>query len=124
MAKSPCLSSTPGGDLRKDPRGRQKPVKWKLPKSIRGFDHPRSKAEPVDLAKEKKGPGAKTELLFLAQMLRALKVAGRAVVIVPYGVLFGSSKAHCAVRKELERLVMTPEGAESADRYAQISESG
>lgn len=53
------------------------------------------------LAEEKKAPGAKTELLFLAQMLRALKVGGRAAVIVPDGVLFGSSKAHVAIRKAL-----------------------
>ncbi len=43
----------------------------------------------------------KTELLFLAVMLRMLKVGGRAASIVPDGVLFGSSKAHKAIRKEL-----------------------
>lgn len=43
----------------------------------------------------------KTELLFLALMLRALKVGGRCAVIVPDGVLFGSSNAHKAIRKEL-----------------------
>lgn len=36
----------------------------------------------------------KTELLFLALFLRLLKIGGRAAVIVPDGVLFGSSKAH------------------------------
>ena len=36
----------------------------------------------------------KTELLFLALFLRLLKPGGRAAVIVPEGVLFGSSKAH------------------------------
>ena len=36
----------------------------------------------------------KTELLFLALFLRLLKPGGRAAVIVPDGVLFGSSKAH------------------------------
>ena len=36
----------------------------------------------------------KTELLFLALFLRLLKTGGRAAVIVPDGVLFGSSKAH------------------------------
>src|SRR5699024_1054972 len=41
----------------------------------------------------------KTELLFLALFLRLLKTGGRAAVIVPDGVLFGSSKAH----KELRR---------------------
>ncbi len=43
----------------------------------------------------------KTELLFLALFLRLLQVGGRAAIIVPDGVLFGSSKAHKALRKEL-----------------------
>jgi type I restriction enzyme M protein len=43
----------------------------------------------------------KTELLFLALFLRLLKKGGRAAVIVPDGVLFGSSGAHKAIRKEL-----------------------
>lgn len=43
----------------------------------------------------------KTELLFLALILRMLKSAGRAAVIVPHGVLFGGSKAHLALRKHL-----------------------
>jgi len=43
----------------------------------------------------------KTELLFLALMLRMLKVGGRAAVIVPDGVLFGSSNTHKSIRKEL-----------------------
>ena len=43
----------------------------------------------------------KTELLFLALFLRILKLGGRAAVIVPDGVLFGSSKAHQSLRKEL-----------------------
>ena len=43
----------------------------------------------------------KTELLFLALFLRMLKTGGRCVCIVPDGVLFGSSKAHQSVRKEL-----------------------
>ncbi len=42
-----------------------------------------------------------TELLFISLMLRMLKVGGRAAVIVPQGVLFGSNKAYQAVRKEL-----------------------
>ena len=44
----------------------------------------------------------KTELLFLALFLRLLRTGGRAAVIVPDGVLFGSSKAH----KELRRLLV------------------
>ena len=44
----------------------------------------------------------KTELLFIALFLRLLKPGGRAAVIVPDGVLFGSSKAH----KELRRMLV------------------
>lgn len=43
----------------------------------------------------------KTELLFLALILRGLRLGGRAAVIVPDGVLFGSSKAHQQLRREL-----------------------
>ena len=43
----------------------------------------------------------KTELLFLALFLRLLKPGGRAAVIVPDGVLFGSSKAHRELRRSL-----------------------
>jgi len=43
----------------------------------------------------------KTELLFIALFLRLLKPGGRAAVIVPDGVLFGSSKAHKEVRRIL-----------------------
>jgi len=44
----------------------------------------------------------KTELLFLALLVRLMKPGGRAAVIVPDGVLFGSSKAH----KELRRILV------------------
>jgi type I restriction enzyme M protein len=44
----------------------------------------------------------KTELLFLALFLRLLRPGGRAAVIVPDGVLFGSTKAH----KELRRILV------------------
>ena len=43
----------------------------------------------------------KTELLFVELILNMLKAGGRAAVIVPDGVLFGSSKAHKDLRKEL-----------------------
>ena len=43
----------------------------------------------------------KTELLFLALFLRMLEKGGRCACIVPDGVLFGSSKAHKQIRKEL-----------------------
>tara|TARA_R110000868_G_scaffold220270_1_gene471467 strand:+ start:5133 stop:6752 length:1620 start_codon:yes stop_codon:yes gene_type:complete len=58
----------------------------------------------------------KTELLFLALMLRQLKKGGRAAVIVPDGVLFGSSKAHKNIREEivanhkLEAVISMPSG--------------
>lgn len=58
----------------------------------------------------------KTELLFMALFLRLLKVGGRAAVIVPDGVLFGSTKAHQSLRKELvqnqqlEAVVSLPSG--------------
>ena len=43
----------------------------------------------------------KTELLFVALILRMLKVGGRCAVVVPDGVLFGSSKAHQGLRQKL-----------------------
>ena len=43
----------------------------------------------------------KTELLFLALFLRMLKKGGQCACIVPDGVLFGSSKAHQSIRKEI-----------------------
>ena len=43
----------------------------------------------------------KTELLFLGLILRMLKTGGRCAVIVPDGVLFGSSNAHKQIRKEI-----------------------
>jgi type I restriction enzyme M protein len=58
----------------------------------------------------------KTELLFLSLMLRMMKTGGRAAVIVPDGVLFGSSKAHKTIRQEiieehrLEAIVSMPGG--------------
>lgn len=58
-------------------------------------------AERVDPAIRKIANTKKTELLFLARFLTLLKVGGRAAVIVPEGVLFGSTKAHKALRQEL-----------------------
>jgi type I restriction enzyme M protein len=58
----------------------------------------------------------KTELLFLALFLRILKTGGRCACIVPDGVLFGSSKAHKDIRKEivenhkLEAIISMPSG--------------
>ncbi len=58
----------------------------------------------------------KTELLFLALMVRMLKLGGRCAVIVPDGVLFGSSNAHRDLRKmlvennQLEAVISLPSG--------------
>ncbi len=58
----------------------------------------------------------KTELLFLALILRMLKTGGRSATIVPDGVLFGSSRAHVAMRKllvdnnQLEAVISLPSG--------------
>jgi type I restriction enzyme M protein len=58
----------------------------------------------------------KTELLFLALFLRLLKPGGRAAVIVPDGVLFGSTNAHKAIRRmlvedqKLDGVVSLPSG--------------
>lgn len=58
----------------------------------------------------------KTELLFLVLFLRMLKNGGRCASIVPDGVLFGSSRAHKAIRKEivenhrLEAVISIPSG--------------
>ena len=46
-------------------------------------------------------PTKKTELLFLALFIRMLRTGGRCASIVPDGVLFGTSTAHLAIRKEL-----------------------
>ncbi len=58
----------------------------------------------------------KTELLFLALFLRLLRTGGRAAVIVPDGVLFGSSRAHRTLRRilvdeqKLDAVVSMPSG--------------
>ena len=58
----------------------------------------------------------KTELLFLALFLRILKTGGRCASIVPDGVLFGSTKGHKDIRKEivenhkLEAIISMPSG--------------
>ena len=58
----------------------------------------------------------KTELLFMALFLKLLKPGGRAAVIVPDGVLFGSSTAHKEIRRmlvedhRLDGIVKLPSG--------------
>ena len=67
----------------------------------------------------------KTELLFLALFLRLLQTGGRAAVIVPDGVVFGSSKAHKTLRRilveeqNLEAIVSMPSGVFKP--YASVS---
>ena len=58
----------------------------------------------------------KTELLFLSLILRMLRTGGRSATIVPDGVLFGSSKAHVALRRilvednQLDGVISLPSG--------------
>lgn len=74
--------------------------------------------DPDDLAQEltRKVKSTKTELLFLVRMLDMLKLGGRCAVIVPDGVLFGSSKAHIALRtllleeNQLDAVISLPSG--------------
>jgi type I restriction enzyme M protein len=73
-------------------------------------------AESTDPTLKSKVKTKKSELLFLVLILRMLKMGGRCAVIVPDGVLFGSSGAHLAVRKmlvdehQLEAVVSLPSG--------------
>ena len=75
------------------------------------LDYEASAKDLQKIAKTKK-----TELLFLALFLRLLRTGGRAAVIVPDGVLFGSSKAHKELRRilvedhKLEAVIKLPSG--------------
>ena len=75
------------------------------------IDSERTSKDLLNVTKTKK-----TELLFLALFLRILRTGGRAASIVPDGVLFGSSNAHKAIRKEiiekhkLEAVITMPSG--------------
>lgn len=75
------------------------------------IDSERTSKDLLNVTKTKK-----TELLFLALFLRILRIGGRAASIVPDGVLFGSSNAHKAIRKEiiekhkLEAVISMPSG--------------
>lgn len=60
------------------------------------LDHDAVDAKILRVVKSKK-----TELLFLALILKGLKTGGRAAVVVPEGVLFSSSKAHQQIRTEI-----------------------
>ncbi len=75
------------------------------------LDYETTAKDLLDVVKTKK-----TELLFLALFLRLLKPGGRAAVIVPDGVLFGSTTAHVGLRKiivenqKLDAIVKLPSG--------------
>lgn len=75
------------------------------------LDYQTTSPELLSVVKTKK-----TELLFLALFIQLLSLGGRAAVIVPDGVLFGSSKAHKTLRKmlvteqKLEAVVKLPSG--------------
>lgn len=75
------------------------------------LDYENTAKDLLDIVKTKK-----TELLFLALFIRLLKPGGRAAVIVPDGVLFGSSKAHKELRRtlveeqKLDAVVSLPSG--------------
>lgn len=75
------------------------------------IDSERTSKDLLNVTKTKK-----TELLFLTLFLRILRTGGRAASIVPDGVLFGSSNAHKAIRKEiiekhkLEAIISMPSG--------------
>lgn len=75
------------------------------------IDSERTSKDLLNITKTKK-----TELLFLALFLRILRTGGRAASIVPDGVLFGSSNAHKAIRKEiiekhkLDAIISMPSG--------------
>jgi type I restriction enzyme M protein len=70
----------------------------------------------IDPTLKNKVKTKKSELLFVVLMLRMLNQGGRCAVIVPDGVLFGSSQAHVSVRKllidenQLEAVVSLPAG--------------
>ena len=61
-------------------------------------------------------PTTKTELLFVNRIINSLKIGGRAGMIVPDGVLFGSNKAHKQARQmllndcELQGIISMPSG--------------
>lgn len=69
-----------------------------------------------DISERLKLATTKTELLFVERILDLLRVGGRAAVIVPDGVLFGSSNAHRSLRErllgeaELQGVVSMPSG--------------
>ena len=75
------------------------------------LDYESTAKDLLQIAKTKK-----TELLFVALFLRLLQTGGRGAVIVPDGVLFGSTKAHKGLRKmlvdeqKLDAIINMPSG--------------
>src|SRR5215467_14296529 len=94
---------------------RTKPAKYSLilanPPFAGALDYEQTAKNLQQIVKTKK-----TELLFVALFLRLLRTGGRAAVIVPDGVLFGSSTAHKALRRmlveehKLEAVIKLPSG--------------
>jgi len=72
--------------------------------------------DKTDIHEDLRLKTTKTELLFVNRIIDMLRVGGRAGVVVPDGVLFGSSKAHQALRKmlleecELQGVLSMPSG--------------
>ena len=72
--------------------------------------------EDVHASLSRQVKSKKTELLFVALILRMLKSGGRSATIVPDGVLFGASRAHQALRtqlvdaNQLEAVISLPSG--------------
>lgn len=94
--------------LGKNPTPKKKAAKFKTEIDENGKE--------IQVEVKQKGPTEKSELLFLALILRMLKVGGRAAVIVPDGVLFGSTKSHKSIREKivneqkLEAVISLPSG--------------
>ncbi|TOD66157.1 SAM-dependent DNA methyltransferase [Vibrio parahaemolyticus] len=93
--------------------GKNPIVKKSAPKFKTEIDE---QGNEIQVEVKQKGPTEKSELLFLALILRMLKVGGRAAVIVPDGVLFGSTKSHKSIREKivneqkLEAVISLPSG--------------
>lgn len=69
-----------------------------------------------DINESFKLPTSKTELLFINRIINSLRIGGRAGMIVPDGVLFGSNRAHKMARQmllndcELQGVISMPSG--------------
>ncbi|ELR69322.1 Type I restriction-modification system, DNA-methyltransferase subunit M [Fulvivirga imtechensis AK7] len=75
------------------------------------------KLDKGDINPDLKIDSTSTELLFLSRISKMLRAGGKAAVIIPEGVLFGSSGAQKATREmllkdsQLEAVVSLPQGA-------------